>query len=100
MYYFNSHETWETFMKTTIHLDANGQIWYQLIFVLTQDRILFAILLHFQFARAMKYYLHWKSYPIALGKVNEVTNSFKRVQKATLYPDCVCETQIHFQNTE
>lgn len=29
----------------------------------------------------MKYYLHWRSYPIALGKVNEVMNSFRRVKK-------------------
>lgn len=35
----------------------------------------------------MKYYLHWKSYPTELGKVNEAMNSFKRVEKATLRND-------------
>lgn len=39
-------------MKTTVHLDANVQIWYQL-FVLSQDTVLFVILLQFQFARAI-----------------------------------------------
>lgn len=37
----------------------------------------------------MKYYLHWKSYPTELGKVNEATNSFRRVEKATLHADCL-----------
>lgn len=87
-------------MKTTVHLDANVQIWFQLIFALSQNIVLFVNLLQFQFARAIKYYLHWKSYPVALGKANEVTNLFRRVQKATLFPDWVCETQIHFQNIE
>lgn len=36
----------------------------------------------------MKYYFHWKFYPTKLGKVNKATNSFRRVEKATLHTDC------------